>query len=236
ESLEISVVGDFDRDTILHLVGRYFGGLRENSMVAPSGSTISFPSGKELKLQVKSASDKAMLTVAWPTDDFWDISRTRRLSVLASVLDDRLRMQVREELGATYSPVVYNRPSRVDPGFGVLRSQMIVAPSQADMLTEKLKEVGARLAEEGVTKDELERALEPVLTSIRDLVRTNSYWLGSVLTMSSRHPQQLEWPLTIQKDFAAITVEDISTLAAKYLQPEKAAEVVILSEKQKITK
>ena len=101
EPLEISVVGDFDRDTILHLVGRYFGGLRENSMVAPSGSTISFPSGKELKLQVKSASDKAMLTVAWPTDDFWDISRTRRLSVLASVLDDRLRMQVREELGAT---------------------------------------------------------------------------------------------------------------------------------------
>jgi len=230
EPLEISVVGDFDRDTILRLVGRYFGGQRENSMLVPTGSTISFPSGKELKLQVQSASDKAMLTVAWPTDDFWDISRTRRLSVLASVLDDRLRKQIREELGATYSPVVYNRSSRVDPGFGVLRSQMIVAPSQAEQLTEKLKEVGARLAEEGVSKDELERALEPVLTSIRDLVRNNSYWLGSVLTLSSRHPKQLEWPLTIQKDFAAITIEDISTLAAKYLQPEEAAEVVILSE------
>ncbi|MEA2115494.1 MAG: insulinase family protein [Thermodesulfobacteriota bacterium] len=230
EALEISVVGDFDRETILRLVGLYFGGQRENSMVAPSGSTISFPSGKELTLQVSSVNDKAMLTVAWPTDDFWDISRTRRLSVLASVLDDRLRKQIREELGATYSPVVYNRPSRVDPGFGVLRSQMIVAPSQADMLTKKLKEVGARLAEEGVSKDELERALEPVLTSIRDLVRTNRYWLGSVLTLSSRHPKQLEWPLTIQKDFAAISLEDISTLAAKYLQSENAAEVVILSE------
>ena len=236
EPLEISVVGDFDRDTILHLVGRYFGGHRKSNMKAPSGTAISFPSGKELTLKVSSNSDKAMLTVAWPTDDFWDISRTRRLSVLASVLDDRLRKQIREELGATYSPVVYNRPSRVDPGYGVLRSQMIVAPSQAELLTEKLKEVGARLAEEGISKDELERALEPVLTSIRDLVRTNRYWLGSVLTLSSRHPVQLEWPLTIQKDFAAITVEDISTLAAKYLQPEMAAEVVILSEKEKSSK
>ena len=232
EALEISVVGDFDRDTILQLAGRYFGGQRKNDMPTPSGSKISFPAGKELKLLVPSASDKAMVIVAWPTDDFWDISRTRRLNVLASVLDDRLRKQIREELGATYSPLVYNRSSRVDPGYGVLRSQMIVAPSQATLLTEKLKEVGDRLGKEGISADELERALRPVLTSIRDMVRTNRYWLESVLVLSSRHPQQLEWPLTIQKDFAAITVEDISTLAAKYLQPEKSAEIILLSEEK----
>jgi len=226
--LEISVVGDFEPAEIVRLAGRYFGGHRRDRMAAAAGSDISFPIGKKLELQVPSTSDKAMLTVAWPTDDFWDISRTRRLSILAAVLDDRLRKQIREELGATYSPVVYNRPSRVDPGFGVLRSQMIVAPSQAEMLTEKLKEAGARLAEEGVTAEELERALKPVLTSIRDLVRTNRYWLGSVLSMSSRYPQQLEWPRTIQQDFAAITVDDISALAAKYLRPDRAAEVIIM--------
>lgn len=231
EALEISVVGDFNPETILQLAGRYFGGQRKKTIASP-GEKISFPSGKELTLQVPSATDKAILTVAWPTDDFWNISRTRRLSVLASVLDDRLRKQIREELGATYSPVVYNRPSRVDPGYGVLRSQMVVDPSQADILTEKLKEAGVQLAEEGVSADELERALEPVLTSIRDLVRTNRYWLESVLSMSSRHPQQLEWPLTIQKDFAAITVEDVSTLAAQYLRPDRAAELIVTPEKR----
>ncbi len=226
-ALEVSVVGDFDPEQILELAGRYFSGQRRER-IGLSGEVISFPSGRELSLQVSSASNKAMLTVAWPTDDFWDISRTRRVSVLASVLDDRLRKQIREELGATYSPVVYNRASRVDPGYGVLRSQMIVAPGQAEMLKEKLKEVGADLAAEGVSAAELERALEPALTSIRDMVRTNRYWLGSVLSLSSRHPRQLEWPLTIQKDFAAITVEDISALAAVYLQPERAAQVIIM--------
>lgn len=225
--LEISVAGDFDRDEVIRLAGLYFGGQRKNVMPAARGSKITFPAGRKLTLPVASASDRALVTVAWPTADFWDISRTRRLSVLSSILDDRLRKQIREELGATYSPVVYNRPSKVDPGFGVLRSQMIVAPDQAEMLMEKLKEIGAGLALGKISEDELERALEPTLISIRDLVKSNRYWLGSVLIGSSRHPQQLEWPLTIKKDFAAITVDDIAALAAGYLQPEKAAEVIV---------
>jgi zinc protease len=225
--LEISVVGDFNPEQIISLAGRYFSERRNVAHSVPKGGTVAFPSGKSLAISVDSASDRAMVTVAWPTDDFWDISRTRRLSVLASILDDRLRRQIREELGATYSPVVYNRSSRVDPGFGILRSQMIVDPAKAEMLTKKLLEVGTRLAKDKVSQNELERALEPTLTSIRDLIRSNRYWLASVLVLSSRHPQQLKWPLTIKKDFAAISVEDISTLARKYLQPNRAAQVIV---------
>jgi zinc protease len=232
-ALEISVVGDFDRQQILALAAKYFGGpAREKTPVA-GGAAINFPTGKTLKIRVHSKTDKALLVVGWPTADFWKISRTRRLSVLAAVLDDRLRKQIREELGATYSPYVYNRSSRVNPGYGVLRARMIVAPDQADMLTRKLKEVGAGLAREGVTGSELERAVEPVLTSIKDMVRSNRYWLESVLVLSSRHPQQLQWPLTIEKDFAAITEQEISALAAQYLQPDKAAEVILLPEPAK---
>jgi zinc protease len=173
-----------------------------------------------------------MVTVAWPTDDFWDISRTRRLNVLASVLTDRMRKLIREKLGAAYSQYAYNQSSLVDPGFGVLRSVVVVKPSQAEMVTDILKELGGKLATGKVTKDELERAVEPTLTSVRDMVRTNRYWLNSVLVQSSRHPQRLEWPTTIQPDIAAITTEEISTLAARYLQPEKAAEVILLPSKE----
>ena len=228
EALEISVVGDFDQQQILDLVGRYFGGPARKPAPAVHGEAIRFPAGKNLHLEVDSATDKAQVVVAWPTADFWDISRTRRLSVLASVLDDRLRKEIREQLGATYSPYVYNRSSRVDPGYGVLRAQMIVAPDLAAGLSEKLRAVGTGLARNGVSADELERAVEPVVTSIRDLVRTNRYWMESVLVLSTRHPQQLQWPLTIQGDFAAITREEISELAARYLQPDRAAEVIIL--------
>jgi len=231
EPLEISVVGDFDPEQVLKLVGKYFGEERKASQKA-EGEKIAFPSGKNLTQNVTSATNKAQITVAWPTDDYWDIIRTRRLSVLAAVLDDRLRKQIREELGAAYSPYVYNQSSQVDSGYGVLRSVLQAEPGQAVILAEKLKQAGAELATGKVTAEELTRALEPILTSVRDMIRTNSYWLNSVLIHSSRYPQRLEWPLTIQPDFATIKAEEIAALAAKYLQPGKAAEVILLPEKK----
>jgi zinc protease len=225
--LEISVVGDFDKKQIVELVSKYFSEQRAADTPL-TGERIIFPTGKTLQTSVNSDSDRAMITVAWLTEDFWNISRTRRLSVLASVLEDRLRKQIREELGATYSPVVYNSPSRVDPGYGVLRSQMIVAPDQAAMLTQKLLEAGRDFTEHKVTEEELNRALKPVLTSIHDMVRTNRYWMQSVLTGSTRHPQQFEWPITILPDFASITSNEIQRLAARYLQPNNAARIVIV--------
>lgn len=105
-------------------------------------------------------------------------------------------------------------------------------PSQAEPLAAQLKQAGANLAKGKVTTEELTRALEPALTSIRDMLRTNGYWLDSVLIGSSRHPERLEWTQTIQSDFAAIKAEEISALAAKYLQPDKAAEIILLPEKK----
>ncbi len=230
--LEISVVGDFDQQEILGLAGRYFGGQARKQLQKVQGEEISFPAGKSLSLPVTTHSEKGMVTVAWPTADFWDISRTRRLNILASVLDDRMRKLIREELGAAYSPYAYNRPSLVDPGFGVLRSVVVVNPPQADMVADKLKNLGTQLTTGKVTTDELKRALEPTLTSIRDMVRTNRYWLNSVLVQSSRYPQRLEWPKTIQIDIASITAEEISALAVKYLQPEKAAKIILLPSKE----
>ncbi|XOF32631.1 MAG: M16 family metallopeptidase [Candidatus Electrothrix sp. YB6] len=229
--LELSVVGDFDPQKILDLAGQYFGSQPRERIQPVSGEQIAFPSGKSLSLAVDTDSDKGLIMVAWPTEDFWKISRTRRLSILASVLDDRLRKQVREELGAAYSPYVYNWSSTVDPGYGVLRSVVTVDPAQAAALIEKVKQAGTQLAEGKVTEEELQRALEPTLTYIRDTVRTNGYWLQSVLLGSSRYPQRLEWPKTFLNDYAAITAEDVSALAAQYLQPEKAAEIILLPKK-----
>ncbi len=230
--LEISVVGDFDQKEIVGLARRYFGGQSRKDLQKVQGEEISFPAGTSLSLPVTTQSEKGMVTVAWLTDDFWDISRTRRLNVLASVLDDRMRKLIREELGAAYSPYAYNRPSLVDPGFGVLRSVVVVDPPQAEMVADKLKKLGEQLATGKVTRDELKRALEPTLTSIRDMLRTNHYWLNSVLVRSSRHPQRLVWPKSIQSDIASISIEDISALAAKYLQPKKAAKVILLPSKE----
>ncbi|WP_267926306.1 M16 family metallopeptidase [Desulfolithobacter dissulfuricans] len=228
--LEISVVGDVDPEEVVALVSKYFGASRRTLEPGAKGEHIAFPAGKTLRRTVQTETEKALVVAAWETDDFWDISRTRRLSILASILSDRLRREVREKLGATYSPVVYNRSSRVDPGYGVLRSMIIVDPARADILLKRMEQVGADIARQGVSAEELQRALKPTLTSIRDMMRTNRYWLESVLVLSDRHPEQLQWPLSIQKDFASIRPEELAGLAEKYLGPDRLAGIVLKSE------
>lgn len=224
--LEVTVVGDISADKVIGLTGRYLGSLERETSLDEEKERITFPSGRELTNDVNTQIDKALVVVAWPTDDFWDIAQTRRLNVLSSVFNDRIRVEIREKLGVVYSPVVYNQSSRVAEGYGVLRAVLTVDPQQADTVAEKVREVGSRLAHSGVTEEELHRALEPTLTSIKDMMRTNRYWMQSVLSLSSRHPEQLKWPLSIQSDFASITTEGVAELAARYLLPDKSAAII----------
>jgi zinc protease len=93
-------------------------------------------------------------------------------------------------------------------------------------------QVAGDLWKSGVTAEELERARAPLVTSLKDMVRSNGYWLNSVLSLSSRHPQQLQWPATILSGFESVTREQLSTLAREYLDPGKAATVMIVPVKQ----
>ena len=233
EQLEISVVGDVEPARVVALVRKYFGARRAVDSAAKKRAPVVFPAGREKTIVVDTPVKKAVLALGWPTDDFWDIGRTRRLSVLAALLEDRLRQTIREELGAAYSPVAYNAPSRVDRGYGVLRSLVTVAPGEIGLVREKIETIAADLADQGVDADELQRIVAPILTSIRDHRRTNRYWLEMVLALSSRHPEQLHWPLTISKDYAAITPAQINSLAARYLKREKQAVLIVRSKNRK---
>lgn len=227
--LEINIVGDIDIQRTRLLLDTYFGAEQRDLREKVAEKNVTFPTGKALRLQAPDTSGKAQLSLAWKTDDFWDIERTRRLNILAAVLDDRLRLTIREELGAAYSPQVMSRPSRTDPGFGLLESRLVVDPLLAEELARVVRSVAERLGRDGIDAAEFKRAQEPTLTAIRDQLRSNSYWLQTVLALASRHPEQLQWPRNIAQSFAAMRVEEVEELARRYLQPQQAATVVVLS-------
>lgn len=230
--LEVSLVGDFDPERVRQLAGIYLAPLAKRELGEVRAKEIHFPAGQTLRLTAPSSIDKGMLVVAWPTADFWNIDRTRRLFLLTEVYADRLRKVIREKLGATYSPQVMNQPSRAYPGYGVLRAQLIVDPAQIETVRREVVQVAGDLCKSGVTAEELERARAPLVTSLKDMVRSNGYWLNSVLSLSSRHPQQLQWPATILSGFGSVTREQLSTLAREYLDPGKAATVMIVPVKK----
>lgn len=147
--------------------------------------------------------------------------------MLADIVSDRFREQIREKLGSAYSTFAFNRPSRAYPKYGVFQTGVYINPEEANMLANKIKKIVSGLASDGATQDELHRALSPTLTSIKEMMRTNNYWLNTVLTGSKKHPQQLDWSRTIMKDYASVTKEEVSNIAKKYLDNGKAAIIIV---------
>ena len=229
-NLEISLVGDFDPEQVQNLVKQYFSVLPKRLQQKEKQSQVSFPAGKKLNLTTHSSIEKGMLVVAWKTDDYWNINRTRGLHVLAEIFSEKLRQEVREKLGAVYSPQVYNVSSRIYKGYGVIQAVLTVDPSQIEILRKTVLEIADILFRGEISETELQHAKGPVMTSLKDMIRTNHYWLTSVLDQSSRYPEQLQWPNSILSVFGSFSVSDMKAFAKGYLGVEKAAVITIVPE------
>lgn len=227
--IEVSIIGDFDPAIMTQYATTYLGALE--TRISPTESnktpqTISFPKGETLTLNLDTKINKGMVQIAFLTDDFWDITKTRKLSLLAKVFSERLRKTIREELGASYSPYVYNNPSLVYDGYGVMHVVVNVLPDTADIISKKVDKIARELGV-GITKKEVALVKKPLLNQLAVLRQTNGYWLNSVLTNSWNHPERLDWANTIISGYSAITHEDLTTLAQQYLNVNEDALIII---------
>lgn len=232
--LELSIVGDIDPETVIALAQRYLGSLPDRSpdgVAADRRDLPAVPVGSTHRIAVDTQIAKALVVAAWPTTDFDDIHGTRRLAVLSDVFSERLRERIRENLGIAYSPYAFNRASRAYPGYGVFQAHVNVPPDQTDAIQAELRAIAASLSADGITADELKRAVDPILTGIKAYRQTNGYWLNSVMTGAVLSPEQLEWARTFVDDYAAITTDELDRLADIYLKPARAAMIVIVPEK-----
>ncbi|MBW1989190.1 MAG: insulinase family protein [Deltaproteobacteria bacterium] len=225
----LSVVGDIDEDKLLSLCGKYLAALDREKKPPPLSRNrkLNFPKAGTLDLAVDTEIEKGLITTAWPTDDVWDIHQTRRLNVLADVFSDRMRVVLREKLGLTYSPAAFNMPSRAYPGYGVFHARVTADPKVLSRVHQEILSIAGKLAQGTITDDELSRALEPTLVSIREQKRKNSYWLNTVLSGAADHPEQLDWARTILEDYSSITVDEVTRMAKKFLKPKAAAKVTV---------
>lgn len=232
ERLTLAIVGDFKRDEVIPEILATFGALSERAKEKPLQSELRYvamPSSSEPAVfSVQTDIPRAFANLYWPTEDIWDIRRSRRLSVLAEILSDRLRVKIREELGEAYSPYAYNRPSEAYIGYGYTTTMIMCAPENADQIIQITKELAEDLAANGVRGDERERAIKPLLNALQEQVRNNQYWLSRVLLPAAEAPQRLDWARNMVSDFASITDEELNALAAAYLSADQAIPVMVL--------
>lgn len=234
--LELTIVGDFDQEALLKDLLATFGTLKKRDAAPPAETPLSrgvdFPIPPSEKVfSYESKIPQAAATAVWKTDGMrGNIPEVRRLNVLSEIYGDRLREEIREKLGASYSPNAGAGGSDALEGFGYLIGQSIGKPDDIARLLTTMETIAKDFSEKGATQDELDRALAPTLSNLEKTLRDNSYWLSTVLSQSQSDPEKLELARTREKDYRSINLGEINALAKRYYAPANLHKISILPE------
>jgi len=236
--LELTIVGDFNQETLLKDLLATFGSLAKRDAAPPVKTALSrkvdFPEPpSEKTFSYESKIPQAAATAVWKTDGMrGNIPEVRRLNVLSEIYGDRLREEIREKLGASYSPNAGVGGSDALEGMGYLIGQSIGKPDDIPLLLTTMETIAKELSGKGATQDELNRALAPTLSNLEKTLRDNSYWLSAVLSQSQADPEKLELARSRDKDYRSITLKEINALAKKYYTQKNLHKISILPEEK----
>ncbi len=230
--LELTIVGDFEIEKILPDLLATFGALATRAAAPPAladARKIQFPNAPAAKtFTYETKIFQGIASTLWKTAGIRGNQKEfRRLNILGDIYGDRLREEIREKLGASYSPNAGASGSDALEDVGYLIGQSIGKPEDLELLLKTMRDLADKLATGGATADELDRALKPTLGQLDKSSRDNSYWLATVMSQSQSDPKRLDIARTRDADYRSITLTEINALAKKYLKAENALLVSI---------
>ncbi len=229
--VDISVVGDFDRARVIELVKKYFGSLPINNELLTTIDNVVFPSGKILERSIESDVEKALVVMAWPVNGNWQIDTARQLNVLTSLFEEKVRSVLREKLGAVYSPSVYSFYPRSVHHYGYIALYMVIDADRQEEMISAVGDITSRLKDDDVAPELAERILHPLIRRTEEQVRTNDYWLHTVLSSASRYPDQLRFASSLKNAYSNMDMRDIQKLASDIFKGKNALVKIVAGKK-----
>ena len=229
--IEVSLYGDFDRDTAIRQAAATFGALPPRPDNRPTAAERALPAlapaTRPLVSTHTGSADQAAAVLAWPTGGGLErLEDSYALEVLAAVFSDRLLDRLRSEQGESYSPQVVSLwPSGATSG-GSLFLLAQVKPDAADRVLTLARSIAADLATTPLTADEFERARGPLVQNYQRAFSGNSFWLAA-LSGSSRDPAVARVPERLATALGRMTPATVQDVARRYLVPDRSLSWIV---------
>jgi zinc protease len=232
--IDVALVGDLDVDAAIAAVAQTLGTLpkrRGPEAHEENRKPVDLKAGLRRSYEIDTEVPKTLVLIFFPTADGRDVTMRRRLSFLSDVLGDRLRVSVREKLGATYSPGAGAQLGEVYPNDGTIVIQCMSDPDKVDALVDACLQSADDMATKGLNEDEVDRQRKPAQANVRDTVRKNGYWLDELSRLHSI-PSVFDEMRTLAKFYDDVKVADLDPLAKEYLKKERASVAIVAPNKK----
>ena len=133
--LELGLIGDFEIEPTIELLRQTLGALPARGPGRGKSPAAAFSSKSAAhQYGFQGEANRAGIEVVWPLANCDDIKVSRRSEVLCSVLGERLRLKVRQDLGAVYTPSVSFWKSEATHDSGYVITYITVKPGDVPRL------------------------------------------------------------------------------------------------------
>jgi len=226
------IVGNFDIGSIEPLVTRYLGSLpsigREESW---RDVNIDPPVGVVKETVIKGLEPQSRASIIFTGPFEYTQEQRNAIRGMSMVLQTRLRLTVREELGGTYSigaNASYDRfpdqEYRISISFGT-------DPERVEELTGVVFKEIEKLKTEGVQPDELNDVKKALYREYETGIRSNS-WLMTQLYYKYQQGEDPEGIFEYDETLENITPELLQKAAQMYLNTENYVQLILFPEKK----
>jgi zinc protease len=218
-AISIAVVGDADEQAVIDAVAASLGSLPARKPLAgrTAGAPLRFTADRTPRTVTHGGTaDQGVVGLYWPTTDDGDFRSTMTRELLAQIMQLRLLDEVREKLGATYTPFAESAASDTYAGFGYLAVGAPATPGSIDSVVTAMTAIAAELAKAPPSDDEILRARKPMLEAFERQLRQNGSWLGLVADAQSR-PERLDRRRTRAQLLSSLTGADVQAAAKQWL-------------------
>ena len=243
DTLTVTAVGDLPADAV-ETLATWFSSYRVNARFMQASIDDTRATAMEQpplkpgveRLTVAGPAAKAVIHVVWPTDDIYDMYRTHRLDLLSRCLGERLQVALRQKFGADATVTAWSTASETFRGNGQIHALASIASDQADPALALIRSEATALAGPGIDDKLFEPAKVAALKSVAEKKQSNEWWFSTVLPYAGWQPFRMFWAGGIEQDYQAITADQVSALAKKYLLDTNVFVVVGVSPGQSAVK
>jgi zinc protease len=227
--MEVAIVGDMAMERALTLAATYLGSLPQRPLSDPSLEPLrdvaGFRGPVESIVEVETITPRAQPLLMWRSAPWKDVHGRRLTYLAASILERRMRQEIREDRGLTYSTATYARPAKVYPEMSALYVQFTTAPDKATEAVRLARAVVERFAAEGPTDAEVATMRKQMQNTMETMLKEPHFWEG-LLADLEYHGTELEDVNGLVDTLLAYSKEEIAATLQETVQAERFAVVI----------
>lgn len=224
-------VGAFDWDALRALTETYLASLPTSGRTEQwSDPNIDPPSGL-IDEEVYFGIEPRSTTILIFAGDFdWSLEESMTVAFMGEILQIRLREEIREELGGTYGVSVSASTSSIPDAEYQIYAYFGSDPDRVEELFAAIQRELNWLIDGGEQKY-LDTAKELFRASREEQVEENSFWIGQIRTLLQRG-LPLDTINSYLDRLDAVTLEQVSAAAERYLTLDQYIRVVLFPQKE----